>query len=250
MSRTSLFARSAFAAAALLLTSTARVDANPPPNPEQKCQHYRYRAAGKYAQCANFAEGRAVGGFAVDQSATLSKCRVKYAKTWEKLVAAGSGSATCVGGRFIDNGDGTVTDNLTTLQWETKANLDGASNASDPHDADNVYTWTATGAEADGSVFTDFLASQNGTCFAGHCDWRLPTVLELQTLLAEPYPCTTSPCVAPIFGPTGAGLYWSSNTVAGPPGPAAVRMVQFGDGYTNAWEKTQSHQVRAVRGGL
>jgi hypothetical protein len=198
----------------------------------------------------HFALGRAVGGFAVNQSATLSKCRLKYATSWDKLVAAGDGSVTCVGDRWIDDGDGTVTDNLTTLQWEMKTDLDGTANALDPHDADNAYTWTATGTAADGTVFTDFLATLNTACFAGHCDWRLPTLLELHTILAGSHPCTTSPCIPAIFGPTATDLYWTSITISGPPGPASVRLVSFHDGYASSWEKTSSYRVRAVRGGL
>ena len=38
------------------------------------------------------------------------------------------------GTRFIDNGDGTVTDTQTGLMWEKKTSLDSTSNASDPHD--------------------------------------------------------------------------------------------------------------------
>jgi hypothetical protein len=51
-------------------------------------------------------------------SVAASKCRVKYA-TWENLqkVALGSGSS-CDAPRFVYNGDGTATDNLTGLQWE------------------------------------------------------------------------------------------------------------------------------------
>jgi hypothetical protein len=36
-----------------------------------------------------------------------------------------------------------VTDLNTGLQWEKKDNLRGGANFSDPHDADNGYTWSA-----------------------------------------------------------------------------------------------------------
>jgi hypothetical protein len=38
--------------------------------------------------------------------------------------------------RFVDNGDGTVTDTRTGLMWEQKTD-DGSI-----HDKDNVYTWS------------------------------------------------------------------------------------------------------------
>jgi len=38
--------------------------------------------------------------------------------------------------RFVDNGDGTVTDNMTGLMWEKKDNSSGI------HDMDNIYTWS------------------------------------------------------------------------------------------------------------
>jgi hypothetical protein len=49
--------------------------------------------------------------------AALSKCRVNYTSTWATLEkkAAGTG-ATCDSARFVDNGNGTVTDELTDLQ--------------------------------------------------------------------------------------------------------------------------------------
>ncbi len=52
-------------------------------------------------------------------------------------------------------------------------------------------------------AFTTFLPALNSSgCFAGQCDWRLPTIYELQTILSEAYPCATDPCIDPVFGPT------------------------------------------------
>ena len=34
-----------------------------------------------------------------------------------------------------------VRDNVTGLIWETKTSKNGGTNYSDPHDADNKYTW-------------------------------------------------------------------------------------------------------------
>jgi hypothetical protein len=176
-----------------------------------------------------------------------SKCRTKYALVWAKLQAKAAGSgAICEGPRFVGNGDGTFTDNLTALQWEIKTALDSVPNGSDRHDADNTYQWSANSPKADGTVFTDFLASLNGACFAGHCDWRLPTLGELESLLAEPYPCTTSPCIDPIAGPTAADYYWSSTIVYSSPSAWAIG---FGGGETAGDPKTSLNVVRAVRGG-
>src|SRR6266446_8828956 len=52
--------------------------------------------------------------------------------------------------RFVDNGDGTVTDNQTGLMWEKKENLDGTTDVSNQHDADNPYQWTASLSAPDG----------------------------------------------------------------------------------------------------
>lgn len=126
----------------------------------------------------------------------------------------------CTNARFVDNGNGTITDNQTGLVWEKKSD-DGSV-----HDKDNSYTWNTTfaGTTPNGTVFTDFLGALNncvssdgGTVtggFAGRCNWRLPTVAELRTILLAPFPCGTSPCIHPIFGPTAAAGYWSSTSFA------------------------------------
>jgi len=132
-------------------------------------------------------------------------------------------------------------------------------NLADPHDVDNVYFWSAGGGGTtfpDGTMFTDFLAKLNGAssdgvtltgCFAGHCDWRLPTIVELQTILLDPYPCGTSPCIAPVFGPTVALSYWSATPIA--TGPDSAWLVFFNDGFVNSDGKVANDYVRAVRTG-
>ena len=65
--------------------------------------------------------------------------------------------------RYVDNGDGTVTDHYTGLQWEKKDGAGGGANLANPHDVDNRYTWSGSGTAADGTAYTDFL-SQLNTC--------------------------------------------------------------------------------------
>ena len=66
--------------------------------------------------------------------------------------------------RFVDNGDGTVTDRETGLQWEQKVTGSDGPNLADPHDVDNEYTWSEGGdfTAPDGTAFTDFLVKLNG----------------------------------------------------------------------------------------
>ena len=79
---------------------------------------------------------------------------------------------------------------------------------------DNYYSWSAGGTAADGDAFTNFIDDLNSTGFAGQHDWRLPTLFELQTIVAtDAVPCGTAPCVAdPLFSPTQSHNYWSSST--------------------------------------
>lgn len=173
------------------------------------------------------------------------------------------------GARFVDNGDGTVTDNHTGLQWEKKTTAVGTgANLADPHDVDNLYQWcldtsppsfqcdNAPGPK-DGSLFTQFLAVLNTPpCFAGHCDWRIPTVgrdgdpAELETLIETSAPGCGSggPCIDPIFGPTVDYSYWSATTFATNPIFAWSADFSFG-GEVFASGKSFDGSVRAVRNG-
>ena len=245
-------------------------------SPAAKCEATKLKRAGLYNACRMKAQAKAVkSGKPVD----FSKCDATFADKWALAETDGgmacptSGDLSAVqsqvasdtaliitrlkgGTRFVDNGDGTISDLQTGLMWEKKDNLDGTANLSDPHDADNVYKWSSTGtAAADGPAFTDFLSRLN-TCtsldgmtitggLGGHCDWRLPTIVELQTIvdLTATGCGTGNPCIFSELGPTVASYYWSST---GDPGDAWY--VYFFDGSVNFNDETVELSVRAVRG--
>jgi hypothetical protein len=158
---------------------------------------------------------------------------------------------------FMDNGDGTVTDNQTGLMWEQKTGTVGVLTFTDWHDVNNVYSWSGGTPFADGggSLYTDFLNQLNGltiggsgaACFAGYCDWHIPTVGELRSILSEQFPaCTSDPCIDPALGPT-QGSYWSSTTFQH--FPADAWYVYFVSGAVNITGKSGNLHARAVRGG-
>jgi hypothetical protein len=182
----------------------------------------------------------------------------------EILTAVNNALSGCPlpGPRLLDNGDGTVTDTKTGLLWEKKSD-DGSV-----HDQDNTYTWS-TGSPAynpDGTAFTSFLATLNSApCFAKHCDWRLPTMTELQSLVAYE---RWAPAIDPVFNaacdPDCTVLtcsctslddfYWSSTPMAEIPSVDAWN-VGFNQGVVNLYPKTfgslpGGSYARAVRGGL
>ena len=164
-----------------------------------------------------------------------------------------------------------MTDFDTGLQWEQKNSPDGIAYFPSPHDADNSYTWSTTGVLADGQIVTEFLSRLNGSApalfgldpcvsgdhttvtggFAGHCDWRLPTVAELTSIqdTSRPGCGAGTPCIDPVFGDTlVAGAYWSATTFASDPNYAWS--VYFGGGDVSITIKASNDYVRAVRAGL
>jgi hypothetical protein len=113
-------------------------------------------------------------------------------------------------------------------------------------------------------VFTDFLTRLNNCSFAPgfvlnfagfafHCDWRLPTLGDLATIVDESQGFCgggSGACIDPIFGPTAAAFTWSSTTDTDDAHDAWG--VFFGDGVLidNPKVDAITNHVRAVRGGL
>lgn len=177
-------------------------------------------------------------------------------------------SSGCYAERFDTSGP-TIIDHETGLEWEKKDPGNGIQNITNPHDADNLYTWADFLSVPNGSVFDDFLVRLNSPigagasapngdqmeigatatgCYANHCDWRLPTLEDLRTILQGVFPnCNASPCIHPEFDPGVEGYYWTISSVSQNTNNAW--RVDMSDGGIAAHVKTQSSLARAVRGG-
>ncbi len=219
---------------------------------------------------------------------------------------------------LTDNGDGTITDACTRLMWEKKDHAGGVHDATTAYawaglcadDATRCQPNAAAAAAcaaqtggADGcgqcarglcdvnspmgvdgtnssaaTTIWEWLTQLNAAQFAGHSDWRIPSVgedgdvAELETLLAAPYPCVSSPCVPPAFATnctpacdlsscscTQPAPYWSASGAVVwadllgvlVPLPGAEWTVSFGNpgGLITYSDASAHHYIRAVRGG-
>ena len=127
---------------------------------------------------------------------------------------------------YVDNGDGTVTDPAMGLMWQQAT----------PGD---TYTWREA---------IDYCS---GLSLAGHSDWRLPNLNELQSIVDY---SRHSPAIDGTYFPgTSSSYHWSSSSYASNPGDAWG--VYFdggyldGNGYVNDYDESDYGRVRAVRGG-
>ena len=88
-------------------------------------------------------------------------------------------------GRFVDNGNGTVTDNCTGLTWQ-QAREPGPGR-----------TW------AEALEYCEYLE------LGGKTDWRLPNVRELQSIVDYG---RWDPAIDPVFSVVSDFWYWSSSS--------------------------------------
>jgi len=124
--------------------------------------------------------------------------------------------------RFTNNGNGTVTDNLTGLMWAQDANLDGTKN------------------------WANALSYVNTLNLAGHTDWRLANVNELESLINAEQASSATWLNAQGFSDVQTGTYWTSTTFSNTTTNAWI--IHMGDGYIiNSNAKITGFYFWAVR---
>jgi hypothetical protein len=119
---------------------------------------------------------------------------------------------------YTDNGDGTVTDNVTGLTWQQAVPV-------------TRYIW------ADAVAYCPTLA------LAGHSDWRLPSIIELSSIVDLGQ---SGPIINPTYFPSiPSDFFWSASPLAG--SSSSAWAVLFGDGFTDYGDVSGTLYVRCVR---
>jgi len=138
---------------------------------------------------------------------------------------------------FTDNGDGTISDNLTGLMWTQDGNAPG------PLACTNgvVKTW----AEA-----FDHVECLNTNSYLGYNDWRLPNRKELKSLVnyGQSIPATWLNNASQGFSNVQSNLYWSSSTCADA-APANAWYINMSSGVVSNANKGSFYYVWPVRDG-
>ena len=120
---------------------------------------------------------------------------------------------------FVDNGNGTISDNATGLMWQQD-------------DSETALNWQDALA---------WVQQKNAENYLGYNDWKLPDVKELQSILDySRSPTTTdSPAIDPVFncstisdegGVDNYPFYWSGTTHANMQNGGNASYVAFGEG--------------------
>ncbi len=173
----------------------------------------------------------------------INRCRLWLPLVWPFLAFGAGGAlgaqvcyydnipATAPASRFNDNGDGTVTDQASGLQWKR---------------CSEGQVWsggTCTGT-ASGYNWQQALQRAQTVSFADKDDWRLPNITELTSIVEEA--CYNPAIDLGVFPASIGSAYWSSSPYAAAADAAWV--LDF-HGYDGGYDKGNVYQVRLVRGG-
>jgi hypothetical protein len=146
----------------------------------------------------NFVDGR-LKGYPMYEPPTFTVAKTMYFRMVRGNTQYGINN-------FVDNGDGTITDNATGLMWQQAD--DGTT-----RDWENALSYSES------------------LTLGGHNDWRLPNAKELHSILdyTRSPDVSGSPAIDPIFSctsfndPSGApgqyGYYWTSSPLMDGPSP-------------------------------
>ncbi|MHB8111695.1 MAG: Lcl domain-containing protein, partial [Syntrophorhabdaceae bacterium] len=137
--------------------------------------------------------------------------------------------------RFTDNGDQTVTDNLTGLMWTKDGNIPG------PTACSPGVTKTWQGA-------LDYVKCINTNNYLGYNDWRLPNRKEQHSLgnMEQASSSTWLNSQKFVNVAKSNAYYWSSDTYAK---STAIAWHSTIGGKIDSYSKTLSHSVWPVRSG-
>jgi hypothetical protein len=144
--------------------------------------------------------------------------------------------------RFINHGDGTVTDNLTGLMW-----------AEDANDMESAYPSFDTDAPAGNGVVTwqhalDYVAMLNSVSYLGYNDWRLPNSFELLSLEHQGYGLNWLTDSGFVNAGTLTQVFWTSTSYEANPSYAGVVNTVYGSSGNH--DKTFiNYYTWPVRGG-
>ncbi|MCP4696519.1 MAG: DUF1566 domain-containing protein, partial [Gammaproteobacteria bacterium] len=138
------------------------------------------------------------------------------------------------GTRFTDNGDGTVTDNLTGLIWLQDAKCFGQKD------------WT-NALSAANNLAAPYTCSTSLTDGSNIGDWRLPNRNELNSLVDASQPGLVLPSGHPFSG-AQENQYWTSTTAAGSSDNNAW-YIHLNTGLIKDEAKSFLYYVWPVRGG-
>ncbi|MBW2223049.1 MAG: DUF1566 domain-containing protein [Deltaproteobacteria bacterium] len=223
----------------------------------------------RYVMNASIGGGTGITSRGTNYALTIAVWPVRTASTERRQVAQtgqtscydASGAATSCSGtgqdgetrtgvawpspRFANNGDGTITDNLTGLIWLA--------------DADCMNVHYPSLSSVDGEVYwqeaIDFVTGINdGTysaCASGRDDWRLPNRIELRSLLDFQAPLADYAQSVGISNLNDVG-YWSSTSSYHPNGYIFAKTVHPATnaiGYSIKDSEFQREHVWPVRGG-
>jgi len=190
-------------------------------------------------------------------TAITEACRAQYPNSAAANPASAPAKTALIDGRYRDNGNGTITDTRTNLTWM-------------PCSLGQQWTGSNCAGVAMVMNWNDALEAAMSYSYAGHNDWRVPTVDELDTLVQ--CPAGRKPSARPdgryisdtngqchgherenpkininAFPNTPARWFWSSSPYART--SRGAWHVSFSDGDVGILSKSGSGRVRLVRAG-
>ena len=136
------------------------------------------------------------------------------------------------GARFVDNGDGTITDNATGLMWVKDSGAIGGD-------------W-GTAGNPSSKTWDDAIDLCNALDYAGHTDWRMPNRIELLSLIHHGK--GAAPLMDENFFVMVSAEYWTSTTYSLITGECFF--IDFIDATSNSKVKTGYKKTIPVRLGI